>query len=66
VAEQEGLTHFEDKPAVQEDTKETEPTLSVKRYKGLVNLGNTCYMNSFLQALYNMKEYREALISFDD
>lgn len=34
--------------------------------KGLVNLGNTCYMNSFLQALYAMEEYREALLSMDE
>ena len=34
--------------------------------KGLVNLGNTCYMNSFLQALYAMEDYREALIAMDE
>ncbi len=34
--------------------------------KGLVNLGNTCYMNSFLQALYTMDEYRDALMSMDE
>jgi ubiquitin C-terminal hydrolase len=34
--------------------------------KGLVNLGNTCYMNSFLQALYAMEDYREALLSMDE
>ena len=34
--------------------------------KGLVNLGNTCYMNAFLQALYQIKDYREALLAMDD
>jgi ubiquitin C-terminal hydrolase len=34
--------------------------------KGLVNLGNTCYMNSFLQALYAMEDYREALLAMDE
>ena len=34
--------------------------------KGLANLGNTCYMNSFLQALYAMEDYREALIAMDE
>ena len=34
--------------------------------KGLINLGNTCYMNAFLQAIYQIKEYREAVMSMDD
>ena len=34
--------------------------------KGLMNLGNTCYMNAFLQAIYQIKEYREAVMSMDD
>jgi len=27
---------------------------------------SACYMNSFLQSLYQMKEFREALMSFED
>ena len=32
----------------------------------MVNLGNTCYMNSFLQALFRMKDFRDALLSIDE
>lgn len=32
-------------------------------YTGLVNIGNTCYMNSIIQSLSNTQELRDYLIS---
>ena len=34
-------------------------------YVGLVNAGNTCYMNSFLQTLYHLSEFKRIVYKAD-
>jgi len=36
------------------------------RYRGMVNLGNTCYINSFMQALFMTKKFRSLIHSISN
>jgi ubiquitin C-terminal hydrolase len=41
------------------------PWASDARFRGLANLGNTCYMNAFVQALYMTEPLRDVLLSLE-
>jgi len=46
-------------------TDDTVDVLRKERFAGLVNLGSTCYVNSFVQALYFNQDFKSTLLSID-
>ena len=48
-----------------EDMDESELQSALEMPAGLQNLGNTCYMNATIQCLKTVKEFKEALLRYE-
>lgn len=53
-----------EKPLFLEDMNESELATALDLPAGLINLGNTCYLNATVQCLKTVPELREALKNF--
>jgi uncharacterized UBP type Zn finger protein len=73
ISHPEDITEFEnkfnEKASIKEDNKlckiSNKTDIKWHKPKGIYNLGNTCFMNAALQALYNLDEFRDKLIKID-
>lgn len=55
-----------DAPEVSDDEPEAGPTVILNGPVGLYNVGNSCYINGILQALFNIPEVRELIAALGD
>ncbi|KAK6914778.1 Ubiquitin-like domain [Dillenia turbinata] len=53
-------------PVFVEDLPEQEQAVAVGYSAGLINLGNTCYMNSTVQCLHSVPELKSALVEYQN
>ena len=62
--EQENITYFNS--IINNPNKDNNIRKKYGKYTGLQNLGNTCYLNSIIQLLFMIPEFRFSILSIDD